>query len=328
LDVLVLTKSDDNVCVDTVSKAIEKRGGHAIRFDTDRFPDGAGLSYRTDGIGDRATLAVGNARHDLGRLSAVWYRRTHPASRLPETMETQLRRASVRESAAAFYAMIHGLPAFHLDPIANVQRARNKLAQLRAAREAGLAIPRTLISNDPDEVRAFADACAGNVVTKMLTSFAVYEEGKEKVVFTTPLGEKDLEDLSGLRYCPMVFQERVEKESELRITIVGRRVFAASVDSQSLERASVDWRREGLALVEDWKEYDLPGEVRDRLFRVLDAFGLEFGAIDVIVTPSGDHVFVEVNPIGEFFWLERHPGFPISDAIASVLLEPSERRVS
>jgi glutathione synthase/RimK-type ligase-like ATP-grasp enzyme len=118
----------------------------------------------------------------------------------------------------------------------------------------------------------------------------------------------------------MTFHEELEKALELRVTIVGERVFAASVDSSRMERSKTDWRREGFALIDAWKPYTLQAEVEKALLALMDGFALNYGAIDVIVTPEGKHVFLEVNPAGEFFWLERENGLAISEAIADVML--------
>jgi len=164
------------------------------------------------------------------------------------------------------------------------------------------------------------------MVTKMLSSFAIYEEGKELVVFTNPVKPEDLEDLSGLRLCPATFQESLPKSLEIRATVVGQRVMSAAVDSQVSTRATHDWRRDGLRMLQDWKPYQLPLEVEEKLLRLMDYFSLNYGAVDIILTPDGKHVFLELNPCGEFFWLERSPGLPVSDAIADVLLGHAARR--
>jgi glutathione synthase/RimK-type ligase-like ATP-grasp enzyme len=145
-------------------------------------------------------------------------------------------------------------------------------------------------------------------------------------VFTNPVKPEDLADLSGLHLCPMTFQEMIPKALELRTTVVGDRVMTASIDSQASARAAHDWRRDGLRLVQDWRAYELPREVEEKILRLMDYFVLNYGAIDIIVTPDGRHVFLEVNPVGEFFWLERSPGLPVSDAIADVLLGRARRR--
>jgi glutathione synthase/RimK-type ligase-like ATP-grasp enzyme len=95
--------------------------------------------------------------------------------------------------------------------------------------------------------------------------------------------------------------------------------MSAAVDSQVSARATHDWRRDGLRMLQDWQPYQLPVEVEDKLLRLMNYFSLNYGAIDIILTPDGKHVFLELNPSGEFFWLERSPGLPISEAIADLL---------
>ncbi|HVF21774.1 MAG TPA: hypothetical protein VM941_01810, partial [Pyrinomonadaceae bacterium] len=163
-------------------------------------------------------------------------------------------------------------------------------------------------------------SCESGTVTKMLSSFAIYDEGKELVVFTNPVKPEDLADLSGLSLCPATFQELVPKSLEIRVTVVGQRVMSASVNSQVSARAAHDWRRDGLRMVRNWEIYQLPLEFEEKILRLMDYFSLNYGAIDVILTPDGKHVFLELNPSGEFFWLERTPGLPISEAMADLLL--------
>lgn len=154
----------------------------------------------------------------------------------------------------------------------------------------------------------------------MLSSFAIYDErGQEKVVFTNPISSEDLDNLDGLRFCPMTFQEKIAKALELRTIIVGKRVLTAAVDSQVLDKARYDWRKQGIALLDAWESYTLPKDVEEKLLKLMAEFRLNYGALDIILTPDGRHVFLEVNPVGEFFWLERCPGLPISQAIAEVL---------
>ena len=79
-------------------------------------------------------------------------------------------------------------------------------------------------------------------------------------------------------------------------------------------------------MLQDWRHYQLTRDIEEKILFLMDSFSLNYGAIDIILTPAGKHVFVEVNPCGEFFWLEGSPGLPISDAIADVLVGHSRRR--
>ncbi|GAA6617373.1 MvdD family ATP-grasp ribosomal peptide maturase [Scytonema sp. NUACC26] len=320
--VLIITFSQDNESIPLVIKAIEARGEKAFRFDTDRFPIEVQLDIY-HGDSERAIITDGEQKLDLNDVCSVWYRRMRYGEKIPETMDKQFREASIKESRATVRGLIASIKGFHFDKISSVDLTNNKQLQLQVAREVGLLTPRTLTSNNPEAVKQFASECKEQgIVTKMLSSFAIFgERGEEFVVFTNPVTDDDLENLEGLRFCPMTFQENLSKALELRTTIVGHRVFTAAVDSQRLERATYDWRKEGRALSESWQPYDLPEDIEKKLLKLMGYFGLNYGAIDIIVTPDGRHIFLEINPVGEFFWLEIFsPHFPISHAIAEILL--------
>ena len=327
MTVLIITRSDDNECIEKVMQAIDDRGGRAFRFNTDCFPTDLKLSaaYGTDDC--RIVLGSGDDCLDLRDVEGVWYRRTRVGGMLPRDMDRQFFEACEKESKTVALGMVGGLNVFHMDYAVRIRRAANKQLQLRLARQVGLDVPRTLITNDPAAVREFAVGCRDGMVTKMLSSFAIFdEEGREQVVFTSSVNPADLEELDSLSLCPMTFQERVPKSVELRVTIVGDRVFCAAIDPHSTDRAGDDWRREGVELVDRWTHYDLPSEIGDRLVALVECLGLNYSAIDVIVTPDGRHIFLELNPVGEYFWLEHWPGLPISEAIADVLLDRAPRR--
>ena len=338
MSILIITHSDDNEYVTRVTEAITRKGGHTFRFDTDRYPtdvcltayydSGGELGQNDSAHGERLTLSNDQGELDLRDVTAVWHRRLSIGAHLPASLDKQLRHASLGEASAAVHGMLASLKAFRMDHLHHIRHAKNKQLQLQLARELKLDIPRTLTTNDPAAARAFAKTCEHGLITKMLSSFAIYDEGKELVVFTNPVKPEDLADLSGLRLCPATFQELVPKSLEIRATIVGQRVMSAAVDSQVSTRATHDWRRDGVRMVQDWKPYQLPVEIEQKLLRLMDLFSLNYGAIDIILTPSGKHVFLELNPCGEFFWLERSPGLPVSDAIADVLLGNAPRRES
>jgi MvdD family ATP-grasp ribosomal peptide maturase len=326
MSILIITHSNDNECVARVAEAIAQKGGRTIRFDTDRYPTDVLLTAYHGAAGDeQLTLTNEDGEFDLREVTAVWHRRINFGAQLPADLDKQLRHASLGETSAAAHGMLASLKAFRLDHLHHIRHAENKQLQLQAAREVGLDTPRTLTTNDPIAVRAFASSCEDGMVTKMLSSFAIYDEGKELVVFTNPVKAEDLADLSGLSLCPATFQELLPKALEIRATVVGQRVMSAAVDSQVSQRAAHDWRRDGARMLQDWRPYQLPLDVEDKLLRLMDHFSLNYGAIDVILTPDGRHVFLELNPCGEFFWLERSPGLPISDAIAGLLLGHSPR---
>ena len=330
MSILIVTHSNDNDSIARVAEAVSRKGDRTIRFDTDRYPTDVRLTayYGASASGDaeRLTLTNEEGEFDLREVTAIWHRRLNFGAQLPAGLDMQLRHASLGEASAAAHGMLASLKAFRMDHVHHIRHAENKQLQLQVARELGLDTPRTLTTNDPAAVRAFAKSCEGGMVTKMLSSFAIYDEGKELVVFTNPVKKEDLADLSGLSLCPATFQELLPKSLEIRVTVVGQRVMSASIDSQVSARAAHDWRRDGVRMLQEWQPYQLPLEVEEKILCLMDYFSLNYGAIDIILTPDDRHVFLELNPSGEFFWLEQTPGLPISDAIADVLLGHSPRR--
>lgn len=338
--ILVVTRSDDHAGVAAVCEGLVARGLRPVRWHTDRHPLDVRLSTRLTPIGGtrRRLVDESGAVTDLNDVAAVWYRRFLAGGTLPATLG-DLRPACVEESRRTSYGMLAALgdDAFvgvpQLDPVEAVRRCDHKELQLTRARALSLRVPDTLFSNDPDEAAAFINDVindGGVVVTKMQSSFSVWRDGAEHVVFTSVVDDAALADLPGLRLCPMQFQRRIHKRLELRATVVGDDVFCAAVDSQQQERTSLDWRKDGRALLRSWTRFQLPVDVERALVRLVHSFGLQYAAADLIVTPDDDLVFLEINAGGEWFWLDEHchkaPGLPIADAIAGWLARAARAR--
>jgi len=322
--VLMITHGNDHAGVGKVADAIEALGARCVRFDTNRFPGEDLMTLGSEPGRGKLKTAQGEVR--LDEVDAVWYRRLRIGSGLPGEMDGQLRAPSIEEAKRSFRGMLATTAPFVMDPYQNIRFAENKQMHGVLASRVGLEVPDSLFSNDPEAVRAFAAAHPDGIVTKMQATFAVYREDEEQVVFTNKMAREDLDDLSGLRYCPMIFQEMIPKERELRVTIVGERIFCAGIDSRKLARAAHDWRREGDSFAKHWEPFALPEAVQAGLLRLMDRLHLNYGAIDVILTPDGRYVFLEVNPCGEFYWLELYADLPISTAIAEVLVGKASRR--
>ncbi len=341
--VLCTHSLDNNQLIADVMAAVRARGATPLRFDTDRFPIEVPVSILQDEQDSAITVGNGTERITIGAEDVIWYRRAYWGGKLPRTMDRQLLQVCIAESEATLRGLMASFPGFVLDPPERVRLCDHKLRQLRMAKELGMATPRTLVTNDPVAAQQFIASCPRGAVAKMLTGFAIYDDQQagqpaerkddnmkqERVVFTSSLTPELLKKLDGLRYCPMVFQEKIEKRLELRITVIGARMFAAAVDSQAMAGAEIDWRQKGAKLVESWTSYTLPKELEAQLGEYMARIGMQYSAIDVIVEPSGRHVFLEANPGGEFVWLEScSPHFPLVAALADALTDqPGARRV-
>ena len=308
--------------------ALRDRNVEPIVFDSSAFPTAVAATIAYDRAGVRGRWADQPDRSS--GISAVWQNVTVGA--LLPAMEPGVRETCVAASDITLVGLLDSLQVFQLDPYWHKARADHKPHQLRVAQRLGLEIPATIISNDPEAVRAFADQ-HGPVVTKMLVQPATAGPavaGESSAVFTTAMTAADLEQLDGLDLCPMIFQEQIANQLDVRVTIVGRRVFSAALDAAARGGGDLDWRRQSYAQdrAPAWAPYELPRALADRLVRLLDHFGLNYGAADLIVRPDGRHVFLELNASGAFVFLGAGHAEPIAAAIAEVLIDPGARRVA
>jgi MvdC family ATP-grasp ribosomal peptide maturase len=317
--VLLLTHSGDFYNIELVAEALIRKGARPFRLNTDCFPTSAKLSaYAGDKRATHLITDVG-VQISIEEIRAVWARKLW-MPQMAADLDERFREMCIRESVAAFEGFLDALHDAHwVNDIQRERAAENKQRQLRIAAQSGLRIPRTLVTNDPDAARQFFKETEGRMVAKLLRPLTVSMNAPSLFVYTSQVGEEDLAKAETLRHSPMVFQELIPKERELRVAWVAGEAFTGALDASGTSRGQTDWR---LASPEEcsWQRAELPVEVTRGLQSLMTELGLVFGAIDLICTPAGEHVFLEVNPGGEWGMLERDLGLPIADAIARALL--------
>jgi glutathione synthase/RimK-type ligase-like ATP-grasp enzyme len=204
-----------------------------------------------------------------------------------------------------------------------VWKAELKPFQLEIAAAHGLTVPNTLISNVPSSIRAFFHSCHGQLIAKPVRSGHIVQNGLDHAVYTTKICLGDLEDLEDATLSPTIYQELIPKDFDIRVTVVGRRIFAAAIDSQTDPDASVDWRRTSNPKLPH-HAVDLPADLRKNIFALMDALSLEYGALDFVLTPDGRYIFLEINPNGQWLWLDDMLSLGISLQIAEWLAKESD----
>jgi MvdC family ATP-grasp ribosomal peptide maturase len=320
--VLLLTHSEDFYTVDLVSDSLARRGVRPIRFNTDLFPSSVKLSARAGDERAAQLFTEAGEQISAAEVRAVWARKLW-SPRMSDDLDERYRSMCVSESAAALEGFLDALhDARWVNDLERQRDAENKQRQLRLAARAGLRVPRTLVTNDPVAARQFFAETEGQTVAKLLRPLAVSMNADMPFVYTNRVREEDLAGAETLRHCPMVFQELIPKACELRVAYVAGETFAGALDASGTSHGHTDWRR---AAPEEcrWRKAQLPSEVVTGLQALMLDLGLVFGAVDLICTPSGEHLFLEVNPGGEWGMLERDLGLPISEAIAALLEDKS-----
>lgn len=185
-------------------------------------------------------------------------------------------------------------------------RANAKLVQLKMAAECDLQIPVTLCSNDPKDIRYFLlKHEKEGVIYKPLCTYFWFEPEHIKISYTTKINFLNLPSNQLLQLSPGIFQKEVKKEYELRVVCFGHYLVSAKLYSQHHDDGKMDWR----AITKDKmriEPYELPSSIKLKIQCLMHKLGLVFAAIDLIVTPDGEYVFLEVNEQGQFLWMEDY----------------------
>jgi len=320
--ILVLSNSQDGEHTDSVVQHLRNSGHPFFRLDVDRVAHGETKVVATSDS-DSGTLFI--FKDEMGRtchsvdVGAVWYRR--PFFYNSPIKDSVQKAHAEKEMDNLFEGLWRTLTeAFWLNSPASLEQTRKKMFQLHLVRSVGLNAPKTMVTNDPDEAMEFISSCKHGAVFKNIhTGYLDY--GDESFVVPTTLVTKALIDKIGLiKYLPCLFQERIVKAYELRVTIVAGHVFPVFINSQKFQETACDWRHPDLIDKLDYREVELPPKIQQGLLQLMDCLGISFGAFDLAVDPEGQYWFFEVNGNGQWYWLEHETGLLISKAISDTLV--------
>lgn len=312
--ILVLT-SDGDEHADRVVKSVTAAGADVIVFDPASFPTDATLEIGHSGDGSTGrVLDHGGRRIALDELTALWYRRPRDPVAHPQVAGRDYVQEECRLMAEGLWDSLDCLTIPAARPV--IDRAASKPYQLELARQLGFELPATLITNDPESFLDFYDRHEGRVITKPVHGNRPEPDFGR---FAAPVTPTDITYAGTLRLCPIIIQAYVPKRVELRVTVVGSAIFAAEIHSQVSNHTRYDWRHydPGATPI---RPHELPAEISRRCLELVERLGLTYGAIDLILTPDDRHVFLEINPNGQFLWIEDAAALPISAAIGELLM--------
>lgn len=204
-----------------------------------------------------------------------------------------------------------------------MQKYSVKSNQILIAKKLGLKIPETAITNDSSVIKSMAERHK-EIIVKPLVYSGFARNGSQFGCFTNILSANEIRNLSNeqLSYAPAIFQQRITKFQELRITIIGDEVFACEIKTKDGTEENIDWRIESVEELPH-EMVEIPLDIADQLRKLLKMMGLNFGAIDMIKDDVGDYYFIEINPNGQYFWMELLTGAPMTEAMVSLILKLS-----
>lgn len=324
--VLIVTNSHD-VHADLVASRLMASDHRPFRLNLDAFPrdyqtcqwfSSGKLHHKIRRTGDAAWL-------DLDQVGAVWMRKPGEYAFLSDDLSAQELAFARMETEHALFSLLYTLDCYWMSHPVALRGAQWKGEQLQRAARLGFRVPDSLITNAPDEVRRFRQDSAGDVVFKSMSSATLAAEEVapgERIagaLRTSIVDQSMMDAVDAVSQMACQFQQYVPKLYELRVTVIGERVFAAKIHSQDDQRTAIDSRDMSAPI--RYEAVTLSAELEQRCLAFVRSYDLTYGALDLIVTPGGDVVFLENNPAGQFLYIEQLiPEFKMIDAVAETLL--------
>lgn len=292
---------------------LKRNSVEACIIDLSMFPQQMQLSIK---YGKNKSLISYLKVNDLPNISlssckVIWWRRPQPFKLHSEIVNPAHGYFAMNECQEAFAGLWLGLDVTWINHPTRTEEAALKAYQLKVAQKVGLETPVTLITNNPEEAKLFVEQHGINKT--VYKAFSATEEAWRE---TRLLRSEELDLLRNLRFAPVIFQEYVPAQFDIRITIVGQDAFATSIYSQETSY-KVDYRMDmQSARVEP---YRLPTDILERLKTLMDHLDLQYGAIDMRLTPDGRIIFLEINPTGQWIFIEERTRQPITRAFSELL---------
>jgi glutathione synthase/RimK-type ligase-like ATP-grasp enzyme len=305
--VMFVTNKDDFACDYLIYRFLDKQVPY-LRLNSEDITE-VSISYQPDKI----EVLFEDLNYNLCNVKSVYFRRA-PTVFPPalNEIDTQFINRERRDFLEGLYC---SLDAKWINPIFSTYRSERKLLQLHTAKKIGLYTPKTIVSNDPVKIIEFVNRCDGCIIKPISHGLQVTNEGVYSI-YTSEVSSVDLLETDKLFESPVLIQERINNHRDIRVTIVGKHVFAVEIEKNNPDE--VDWRAPDI--VKGYQKHELPEHIIHQLYSLHKVLNISYSAIDFILTPEGKYIFLETNPAGEWVWLEKELDLKISDSIINELL--------
>lgn len=309
INILIVSDSLD-FTTDYICIELNRRKCSYLRINRDKFME-YNISFDIDNV--NLFVEIDSERYLLNEkcLKAVYYRAPiylHHTPKKDLSYEEQIYRFQ-------WTAFIRNLTIFENitwinNPI-DTFRGENKILQLKHARSIGFDCPNTFLGNCLKNKTIHSDK---SYIVKSLDTVLLRNDSKEGFVYSTVIKGEDILK-SSLVLAPVIIQEYLYPKIDLRVTVVGDKLFAVKIvkNGRGLEG---DWRKEKHNT--DFIAFNLPDDIKSKCINVTKSLGLLYGGIDLILH-NDKYYFIEINPTGEWAWLVNTSGHQIDKAICDCL---------
>lgn len=304
INVLIITSPEDSHAIN-IMLALERRGCHPVMWFTADFPNQQchSFSFYNNELyweSEGTNFTIKNDHFDV-----VWFRRPKKPF-VAKAIQSEDKQNAQKENLMLFNSFweVIAQNAIWINPVKHAKAANSKLLQLQLAKQLGLIIPKTLVSNDPARIKDFIANLHSPVIYKTLHPLHWVEHDKLYLTYTNTVTLADLPYDEVLQSVVGIYQQRIPKAYEVRVTYFGDYYVAVRINSQANVRCRMDWRAVPTEMLEI-ERVTLPQCIDYKCQALMKALGLLFGCFDFIVTPENDYIFLEINEAGQFLWIEE-----------------------
>jgi glutathione synthase/RimK-type ligase-like ATP-grasp enzyme len=296
--ILIVTSSYDKTCDYLISKY---KGANFFRFNFDNFS-----SYKVTTSSDGFKINSSYGDIDTNTCKSIYFRKPTQEN-LDNIFDKKYHHFAQREAYSLIEGITESFDGICLSKPSIMRKAGNKVSQAMLTKKVGFDIPQLLITNDLTQVNKLNKKQS---IVKPLSIGTVIEENKKEFVQTNILNSDF--NLESLKYSPAYFQEYIEKDFEVRVTFIDKKAFPVRIYSEN----KVDWRKLGNNV--KYSLCEIPNSIYEKCLDFLNLCEMKFGCFDFIVKDNFWY-FLEMNPNGQWAWLEFETGACISEEIVGLL---------
>jgi ATP-GRASP peptide maturase of grasp-with-spasm system len=323
--ILILSQDRWELTTEEVQDWIETLGGDCIRLNGEDLNGQESLTLSIDGDKSDLLMIIGGREVRLGDIGAVWMRRWHMyrnLSFLDDVNQPALARdirqhlvEEIRSLTTALGIILAKKPHLALPH----QRRVNKCESLILAKNVGLDVPATLITNHKSVLQDFKQRHGRIIAKSVAEGRSFFHHGTEFSMYTSELEQSDI-DQAPTNFFPTLVQELLVKEFDVRTFYLAGSCYSMAIFSQQDQQTTIDFRRYNDMHPNRTIPYRLPDDVELKIEEFMNASDLITGSLDFVRTRDGRHVFLEVNPVGQFKMVSEPCNYRLEKIVAEYLI--------
>ena len=314
--ILFITNKED-ITTDIIIEKLNKTSIPYYRLNTENLTSIIRINLNFESNKFEITDTLSKKTINLLDVKSVYYRRPQ----LPSFDHLAISAPEKSFLLNETYYLLEGLykilsSKFWISSVFSIREAENKIHQLILAKKLGFKIPKSLITSEPRNAKEFykRKTC---IIKPIKTGF-IENKKKSKIIFTSLIPENNEAIFDRASTFPVFLQTNIVKQGDIRVTIIGAKIFSTFISSQNHEETLIDWRKGSNPNLE-FKRHKIPNDIAEKCLKLNKTLGLNFSAIDFVLNNNTEYTFLEINPNGQWGWIEKRTGYNISGEIIKLL---------